>query len=238
MKKKFLSYGNKKFIESRRRIKTEASKLNFFTDVKIHTEKTILQLSEYKNAIRNKEFLDTFNRERGGGYWMWKPLIIYEELMKLNEDDMLVYSDAGSTIPNKSYTIDKLNEYVNIVKNSEKGILAFRNPHIESTWTKGDVFEHFNCLDNKNIHNTRQFAANRIIIKKNLYSMTLFKLWWNTAKNYPELFNDSKSTAPNFKNFRENRHDASVWSLICKTNDVEEEFDWESIPIILTRIRK
>jgi hypothetical protein len=238
MKKKFLSYGSKKFIESRRRIKTEASKLNFFTDVKIHTEKTILQLSEYKNAIRNKEFLDTFNRERGGGYWMWKPLIIYEELMKLNEDDMLVYSDAGSTIPNKSYTIDKLNEYINIVKNSDKGILAFRNPHIESKWTKGDIFEHFNCLGNEDIYNTRQFTANRIIIKKNVHSMALFKIWWETAKNYSHFFDDSTSITKNFNNFTENRHDQSVFSLICKTIGVEEEFDWNSIPIKTTRIRK
>ena len=58
---------------------------------------------------------------------------------------------------------------INIVKNSDKGVLAFRNPHIESKWTKGDVFKHFNCLDNENIYNTRQFTANRIIIKKNAH---------------------------------------------------------------------
>ena len=35
----------------------------------------------------------------------------------------------------------------------------------------------------------------------------------------------------NFNNFTENRHDQPVFSLICKTNGVEEEFDWKSIPI-------
>ena len=150
----------------------------------------------------------------------------------------MVYSDSGSTIPNNKYTIDKLNEYINIVKNSDKGVLAFRNPHIESKWTKGDVFKHFNCLDNENIYNTRQFTANRIIIKKNLHSMTLFKIWWETAKNYSHLFDDSTSITKNFNNFIETRHDQSVFSLICKTNAVEEEFDWESIPIKSTRIRK
>tara|TARA_B110000971_G_C19991266_1_gene492088 strand:- start:137 stop:397 length:261 start_codon:yes stop_codon:yes gene_type:complete len=57
-------------------------------------------------------------------------------------------------------------------------------------------------------------------------------------ENYPNLFDDSKSITTNFKNFIENRHDASCWSLICKTNGVEEEFDWKSIPIEITRIRK
>ena len=119
-----------------------------------------------------------------------------------------------------------------------KVFLAFRNPHIESKWTKGDVFKHFNCLDNKNIYNTRQFTANRIIIKKNVHSMALFKIWWETAKNYSHFFDDSTSITKNFNNFTENRHDQSVFSLICKTNGVEEEFDWKSIPIKLTRIKK
>ena len=44
----------------------------------------------------------------------------------------MVYSDSGSTIPNNKYIIDKLNEYVNIIKNSDKGVLAFQNPNIES----------------------------------------------------------------------------------------------------------
>ena len=238
MKLKFLSYGDKKFSKSRIRIKNEATDLNYFTDIKIHTEISILELDEYKDAIKNNEFVNTLSQERGGGYWMWKPLIVYEELMKLNEDDILMYSDAGCTIPNTSSIIDRLNEYVNIVKNSEKGILAFRNPHIESVWTKGDVFEHFNCLDNKDIYNTRQFTAGRLhIIRKCENSMNIYKLWWNTAKNYPKLFNDSESATPNFKNFKENRHDASVWSLICKTNGVEEEWDWDSIPIRTTRKR-
>ena len=100
------------------------------------------------------------------------------------------------------------------------------------------MFKHFNCLDNEDIYNTRQFTANRIIIKKNSHSMKLFKIWWETAKNYPHLFDDSTSITKNFYNFTENRHDQSVFSLICKTKKVEEEFDWNSIPIFLTRIRK
>ena len=68
--------------------------------------------------------------------------------------------------------------------------------------------------------------------------MTLIKLWWDTAKNYPNLFDDSKSITPNFNNFIENRHDQSIFSLICKIKGVEEEFDWKSIPIKATRIRK
>ena len=126
-----------------------------------------------------------------------------------------------------------------MLKNSNKGVLAFRHKHIESKWTKGDVFKHFNCLNKKNIYNTKQFSAGRLhIIRKCKYSLKIYSLWWNTAKNYPHLFNDSKSIIPNFKNFIENRHDQSCWSIICKIKGVEEDFDWNSIPIKVTRIRK
>lgn len=235
--KLFLNYGDKKFILSRKRISLEAQNLNYFDKIITETEDLKNDL-EIIDCLKNPNFKKVFTAKRGGGYWIWKPYIIYKNLQLLNDNDILVYSDSGSTIPNNKYTIDKLNEYINIVKNSDKGVLAFRNPHIESKWTKGDVFKHFNCLDNENIYNTRQFTANRIIIKKNVHSMALFKIWWETAKNYSHFFDDSTSITKNFNNFTENRHDQSVFSLICKTNGVEEEFDWKSIPIKLTRIKK
>lgn len=233
----FLNYGDQKFILSRKRISSEAQNLNYFDKIITETEDIKNDL-EIIDCLKNPNFKKVFNAERGGGYWIWKPYIIYKNLQLLNENDILVYSDSGSTIPNNKYTIDKLNEYINIVKNSDKGILAFRNPHIESKWTKGDVFEHFNCLNNKDIYDTRQFTANRIIIKKNLHSMTLFKIWWETAKKYSHLYDDTRSITNNFNNFIENRHDQSVFSIICKTKGVEEEFNWKSIPIKATRIRK
>ena len=42
-------------------------------------------------------------------------LILFINLQLLNDNDILVYSDSGSPIPNNKYTIDKLNEYINIV---------------------------------------------------------------------------------------------------------------------------
>ena len=233
----FLNYGDEKFILSRKRISLEAKNLNYFDKIITETEDIKNDL-EIINCLKNSNFKKVFTAKRGGGYWIWKPYIIYKNLQLLNDNDILVYSDSGSTIPNNKYTIDKLNEYINILKNSDKGILAFRNPYIESKWSKGDVFKHFNCLDNEAIYNTRQFTANRIIIKKNLHSMKFFKIWWETAKNYSHLFDDSISITKNFNNFTENRHDQTVFSLICKTTGVEEDLDWNSIPIKTTRIRK
>jgi hypothetical protein len=233
--KLILNYGDQKYKLARKRISLEAQKLNFFDKIITETE-NIKDDLEIIDCLKNPNFKKVFNAKRGGGYWIWKPYIIYKNLQLLNDNDILVYSDSGCTIPNNKYTINKLNEYINIVKNSDKGVLGFCNQHKESKWTKGDVFEHFNCLDNKDIYNTRQFSGGRLhIIRKCEYSLKIYKLWWNTAKNYPHLFDDSKSNTPNFKIFRENRHDQSVFSIICKTNGVEADLDWKSIPIKVTR---
>lgn len=237
MKLEFLSYGDQRFSESRRRIENEALDLDFFTDIKIHTDLTISELKQYKDAISNKEFANIFSRKRGGGYWMWKPLIVYEELLKLNENDILYYADSGCTIPNKPITITKLKQYKEIVQKHKSGILSFENPNIESTWTKGDVFKHFNAINNQDIFNTNQIAANRLVIKKCDKSMEAVKLWWETAKHHPHLFSDQQSKTPNFENFRENRHDQSIWSMICKNFNVSK-LSLASAVIKLTRIRQ
>ncbi|CAF4118422.1 unnamed protein product [Rotaria sp. Silwood2] len=38
---------------------------------------------------------DILNRDRGAGYWLWKPYIIWHELYVAREGDVIVYSDAG-----------------------------------------------------------------------------------------------------------------------------------------------
>ena len=37
--------------------------------------------------------------------------------------------------------------------------------------------------------------------------LKIYKLWWETAKNFPNLFDDSNSIIPNLSCFRDNRHD-------------------------------
>ena len=239
MKLKFLSYGDKAFTKSRHRIKHEALSLNFFTDIKIHTELTISKLKEYKDAIKGKEFADVFKEKRGGGYWMWKPLIVYEELSKLNKNDILYYADAGCTIPNEPITITKLKQYKQIVEKHKSGIFSFMTDFPESEWTKADIFNHFDVLRDKEVYNTRQITANRAVIRKCDESMKIVKLWWETAKYHPHLFSDQKSKTSNFKNFLENRHDQSIWSIVCKKFNVaqsKEEHKEEAIK--LTRIKE
>lgn len=242
--KQFLTYGNLRFSNSRKRINLEAQSLQIFDKTIVETEE-IEKDEEIKKALLNPNFKQVFESKRGGGYWIWKPYIILKHLQSLNENDILIYADAGCTIPNNQKTVNTLNNYIKFLHESENGIIAVHNPHIECKWTKGDVFKHFNChfqdLENDdidNIYNTNQFTANRIFIKKNANTMKIFELWWKTAKENPLLFDDTKSVTKNKRGFKENRHDQSVFSIICKKHGIESKYNFHKLPIKLTRIRK
>ena len=88
-----------------------------------------------------------------------EPYIIYKNLLKLNNNDILVYTDAGSMIYKKSKSIDRFNYLFNFVNNYQKGLIAINQKYIESQWTKGDIFDYFSFRNNKKIYNSTQHAA-------------------------------------------------------------------------------
>jgi len=104
-------------------------------------------------------------------------------------------------------------------------------------WTKCDIFEHFNVINDENILNSPQIEANRIFIKKTDISIEIINKWWNAVQNYPEFFTDSPSKILNKTNFAENRHDQSIWSVLCKLNNVNVISNDKS-PILVYRIKE
>ena len=156
-----------------------------------------------------------------GGYWIWKPYIIHKHLSNLNEGDILVYSDAGCEITNDIHTVNSFNDIFHKIQNTDTNMIVNKLPdeYTERDWTKGDVLDYYNVYDNNDIINSAQFEGGRIILIKNKKTMDIINQWWNTAKDRPDLFDDSSSMIPNKSGFIENRHDQSNISLLCKLND-------------------
>src|SRR5689334_19513736 len=65
--------------------------------------------------LTNKDILDA---ERGAGYWLWKPYIINKMINKLNEGDILIYSDAGVAL---------INPVQLVIQEMKEDILFFTN---------------------------------------------------------------------------------------------------------------
>lgn len=167
---------------------------------------------------------------RGYGYWCWKPYLILKELEKLEDGDILLYSDIGCFFNPKAKA--KFQEYIKRTLESETGILGVRSyeesyntmpetVYYEHHWTKGDVFEYFGVQEDSEITHTTQFESTIIFFKKSDFSMKFVRDWYKAYLDDYTLATDSPSRVPNFPGFVENRHDQSIYSILAKKYNIE-----------------
>ena len=204
------------------------------------------------------KFVET--NKRGFGYWLWKPYLIKSCLENMQENDILLYIDSGCSLNKEG--MERFNEYIDIVNNSEFGMISFQMPHLEKSYTKRIVFdyfkEHLDELKNPKfthltksnfdelIGETGQCVGGIQIICKNDHSKKFVDLWYKLASNY-NLINDSIYIQEH-PEFKDHRHDQSIYSVLSKTlgtvKILDETFfhpDWQTkgikYPIWATRIR-
>jgi hypothetical protein len=167
----------------------------------------------------NKDILDC---PRGAGYWIWKYYFQDKILSSMKEDDILMYADSGSNF------IRHADPLFDAVRSDEKGIIAFMTAdrpdyHMERKWTKREVFTHFGVDDlpletQSTIKNTPQVQATFRIMRGTEFAKQFTKKCLEYAC-IKHLVDDTLSV-PQEDGFMEHRHDQSVWSLMCKLNNI------------------
>jgi len=208
--KKFISFGGPSEVYHRtlNRICNEAKDFDYFDEIVGLTEKVLMDDVNFWE--KNKEFV--LKNSKGYGFWIWKPYLINKELEKMNDGDILVYTDAGCKI-NKNGK-KRFLEYIDLLNNNENeyGVLSFQLDYEEYMYTKKKIFDYFDCSDE--IKNSYQFMATSVIIKANRHSRDLIKKWSEISLNY-ELINNDLCDIENCK-FRDNRNDQSIYSILVK----------------------
>ena len=89
MSKIFISYANFIYEKSLKRIAKQARSSHLFDHVDIYTP------SDLPLPILSSPLM---MYHRGGGYWVWKPWIIYNTLCNCNDGDIIYYVDAGCSL--------------------------------------------------------------------------------------------------------------------------------------------
>ena len=216
MKIHFITYGNDRFKKSKERIKKEAIEFGEFDSVEVFGPEDL-------DKDFQKEYADILSVQRGGGYWIWKPQIIKQKLDKMDKDDLLLYMDSGSTINPKGKK--RFFEYIDIINRSEHGILV--HPQLkypEYVWTSKQVFDFFDVKLDSDIAQSPQLIGGVAFMKNCSHTNFIFETSLNTLKTNRNLFTDyyadwSKGRPQKqgqTKGFIENRHDQSIFSVICK----------------------
>jgi hypothetical protein len=202
----FLTYGDNKYSQSKKRIEKEAIELGIFNQIMIKSPEDL----PYDLPMMTKKVLSL---PRGGGYWIWKPIIIKYQLDLMNDGDILIYADSGCHI--NKHGINRLYEYFTYLTNN-KPIIRFQMGAPEYKYTTSSIFKYFNVENNDHITKTGQYVGGIQIIKKNETSMKIINEWYNVAIEKPLLFTDFYNNIEKHNEFCDNRHDQSIFSVITK----------------------
>ena len=111
-KNTFITFGGptNNYHQAVQRICNEASQFGCFDLIKGYTDIDLIKdHTEFWNT--HKSFIELSTR--GYGYWIWKPYLIKKQLESMNDNDILIYCDAGCTI-NKD-GIGRFHEYIDIL---------------------------------------------------------------------------------------------------------------------------
>lgn len=205
-KKILINYANDAFKESQKLNTKTGEEVGGFDRVIEYSPKDINK----RFYEKNKEILSQL---RGGGYWLWKPYIILKTLQRkdVKKGDFIFYADSGS------YFINKIDYLLLLCEKYNQDIIPFANKKgfTEGEWTKRDAFILMG-LDEKKYLNTPHIWTGFILVKKSNFSIKFFKEFIHYARD-KRIITDSPSTlGEDYKCFKENRHDQSIFSLLCK----------------------
>lgn len=204
-----INYANEKY--------KKAQRLN----TKMALENGVDKVIEYSEKDIDKEFYcrneNILSRTRGNGYWLWKPYIIKKTLDNMEEGDYLLYSDAGSClIESIQYFTDNM-----IYENTDVMIFSQNINILEKYWSKMDAILLMEC-NKEEILNSSQTIASFIFLKKTFQANNFIEQWLKYSED-ERIITDNPNTlgVPNCEDWKENRHDQTVLSLLTKKNKIK-----------------
>lgn len=215
----------------------QAESLKYFDKIIGYTDLYLKQDIEYWEKYGN--FIES--NSRGYGYYMWKPYVVRRAMKDMNDDDILIYIDAGCTI--NTYAKKRLEEYVQMVRDSKHGIISFQMSLSSQKYTKIELFDFMNVSQEDRQKN--QFVAGILILRKNENTNKIVDEWFRVS-HIPEMVNDAR-TMIQHPDFIDHRHDQSILSILFyRYGSIiipDETFfypDWKNgldFPIWATRIK-
>jgi hypothetical protein len=218
MKKIFITFaaGSQNYLDAGNRIIKQAEKLQVFDQCILYTDEYL----KNDKSFWDKHSTFILNNKKGFGYWLWKPYIIKKTIETMEDNDILVYLDAGCEI--NIHSRDKMLKCfeTHIIKDNIIGSEAFD----ECIWTKMDLILRLDMLNNSKLtQNQAQGGTNMFLICDNIRN--LVNEWYEIAyeENY-HYIDDTPSIKPNFPNFQEHRHDQSIFSLLTKKYNLHVQY--------------
>lgn len=201
-----------------RRLANQAQSTGWFADIQVYDERRLA--TDFPYFARVHGALMRANR-RGYGYWIWKPFLISRNLRSARRAGLegVLYLDAGFEVNSRSSAAaPRLREYMTMAHESG-GVFAMHLPgHKESEWTRRTVMDRLDLPSS--LRATSQVQATPF------FSCTSsgedFAEDWlgRCVEDDYSLLLDPKPGEAQSLEFREHRHDQSIFSCLIKLGDI------------------
>lgn len=184
MKKIFIAYANENMAYSLKRIGKQAHKLNIFDEVILWTPN---ELPEY---IKQSPLM---KYSYGGGFWAWKPCIIYETLQRYEDGTVVCYVDAGCTL-NKGVEwemfFEIMEDYDSLCFHYQKIVPEWQKYGTTSTkikhWGKRSLLEFLDEYLGSDVYREYNKVLGGILFFKN-QNNAFVKDWLDIIMHHPEV---------------------------------------------------
>jgi len=232
----FATYSDPNFSKTKKRICNQAKDFGFDRIYSLSPEDLSVDFVKKTSPY--------IHQPKGGGYWLWKAFVFKHVFDKMNDDDILVYLDAGCEInPNGKQRFQDYIEFMDL----NNGIFAFQMGLKEYAWTNQATFDYFEINPGDKLYESFQFVGGIIFFRKNSFTNVFINEFYNIATSRPDLFSDDYHYSNNAA-YVEHRHDQSILSILRKKHGIQSMKDeaqyerWENtkglnIPFFAKRIR-
>ena len=192
----FLTFANNNYM-STQRIANEAKSFKMFDFIVSKSDTDISDyLSKHSDFIRRESY--------GFGRFIWKPKVIFDLLESVNDDDIILYSDAGTHF--NVGGIERFHYYLStILKDKEMCVFSSNDKYKPVYFCKSDCIMSYYPDFHKDIELypevNKYCYAGLLLIRKTPNTVQLVREWLSLCENYHFLDCSSSNIYPEKSHF-------------------------------------
>jgi len=187
MKKILVVYSDDNMKYSRKFLAIQARMLGVFDKIFVYKPNILPSYIKESPLMKYK---------RGGGYWAWKPCVIWETLQKVDDGDIVCYIDAGCTLhkgKDWNYYFSLMEKYDTLCFKYQDEIVDWNKYGQTKTqikyWSKKNTLIYFDrILGSEDYRSFNKIFAAVILCKGK--NNKFVKDWLDITINHPELVLD------------------------------------------------
>ena len=204
MKKIYITFGGSVYDATTKKIVTDGPRLGA-DEVWVYDDVWVTEQDFY----RRNAWLWNHHHKRGFGWYAWKPFIILDALSRLQDGDVVMYTDADT------YPIADFSKLYEIA--DKEGIMLFEaNGQIHRNWCKRDCYIVMNQDDSK-YYDVPHGVARFMLFKKGAWGPYQFLMEWLTycVNERATTFDPSILGRPELEGFIEHRAEQAIMTNLA-----------------------